>query len=187
LPKLEPQDANKYFTEHPALFAERRIYTVQEIAVPRSAEVLAQFTSMASANKSMDEVAAWLKAQQLNFSPVTTSRAAEQIPLDLLPRMHALQDGQDLAFSTPTSVTILRLLSSRTQAVPGAVALPRIAQYLSTQRTENAIADHIRALRAKTSVVYMGEFAQAEAPASAPVSVSANVNPTLDKGVAGLK
>ena len=166
LPKTAPQDASKYYSEHPALFAERRVYTVQEIVVPRSPEVLEQLNSMAAADKSMDEVAAWLKAHQLNFTPSNSSRAAEQIPLDLLPRMHALQDGHDLAFSTPAAVTILRLVSSRTQAVPESVALPRIAQYLSTQRTESAITDHIKALRTHTSVVYLGEFAPSTASAT---------------------
>ncbi len=164
LPKGDPQDAPKYFAEHPALFAERRVYNVQEIVAPRSPEVVEQFNSMAAADKSMDEVATWLKARQLSYAPATTSRSAEQIPLDLLPRMHALQDGHDLAYATPTTVTILRLLSSRTQPVSEAVALPRIAQFLSAQRTESAVAAHIKALRTNTSVVYMGEFAQPMAP-----------------------
>lgn len=198
LPKPDAQDAKKYFTEHPALFTERRIYTVQEIVVLRSPEVLTQLTSMAAANQSMDEVAAWLKARQLNFSPASASRAAEQIPLDLLPRMHALKDGQDLVFSSPTTVTILRLVSSRTEPVPEAAALPRIAQYLGTQHTVDAIATHIKALRSKTSVVYQGEFAKplpatavTEPPAptavTAPAAAPGNVSSTLEKGVAGLK
>jgi hypothetical protein len=155
---------------------------------------------MAAGNQSMDEVAAWLKARQISFSPVSASRAAEQIPLDLLPRMHTLKDGQDLVFSAPTSVTILRLVSSRTEPVSEAAALPRITQYLGTQRTVDAITAHIKALRSKTSVVYLGEFANPlpaatdagqplpvataiATPAAAPNSVSS----TLEKGVAGLK
>ncbi len=196
LPKPAPQDAVKYFDEHPALFSERRIYTVQEVVVPRSAAVLEQFNSMALSNKSMDEVAGWLKAKQISFTPVTTSRAAEQIPMDLLPRMHALQDGQDLVFSTPTSATILRLLSSRTEPVPKALALPRIEQFLSTQRIENAITEHMKALRAAAGVVYMGEFAQsaqstgaadASTDSKTSATVAASVSSTVEKGIAALK
>jgi EpsD family peptidyl-prolyl cis-trans isomerase len=200
LPKPDAQDAKKYFAEHPALFAERRIYNVQEIVAPRSPEVLEQFNTMAAANQPMEAVVAWLNARQIGFSPVNASRAAEQIPLDLLPRMHALKDGQDLAFSAPGAVTILRLVSSRTEPVTEAAALPRIAQYLGTQRTVDAITAHIKALRSKTSVVYLGEFANplpaaslAEPPTpvatatTTPAPAPGSVSSTLEKGVAGLK
>jgi EpsD family peptidyl-prolyl cis-trans isomerase len=197
LPKPDAQEAQKYYAEHPALFTERRIYNVQEIVAPRSPEVLAQFSSMAAANQPTEAVAAWLTARQIRFSPANASRAAEQIPLDLLPRMHALKDGQDLVFSTADSATFLRLLSSRTEPVTEALALPRILQYLGTQSTVDAVTAHIKALRSKTSVVYLGEFANpvsaalsttpaaATPPATAPAPTS--VSSTLEKGIAGLK
>jgi EpsD family peptidyl-prolyl cis-trans isomerase len=203
LAKPDAQEARKYFAEHPALFTQRRIYAVQEIVASRSPEVLEQLNSMAAANQSTDAVAAWLKARQVSFNPTSANRAAEQIPLDLLPRMHALKDGQDLVFSTPTSVTFLHLVSSRTEPVPEDAALPRITQFLGTQRTMDAITAHIKELRSKTSVVYLGEFANplpaakvaeppvpvaaATLPAPAPDAASGNVSSSLEKGVAGLK
>jgi EpsD family peptidyl-prolyl cis-trans isomerase len=161
VPAPDAQEAQTYFAAHPALFSERRIYSVQEIVTARSPEVLAQFNSMAAANRPMDEVMAWLQARQLPFKPTNASRAAEQIPLDLLPRMHALKDGQDLVFTAPNFVTILRLVGSRSEPVPQAAALPRIAQYLATQRRSDAITAHIKDLRAKSQVVYLGAFAPA--------------------------
>jgi EpsD family peptidyl-prolyl cis-trans isomerase len=194
LPKPDAQEAQKYYAEHPALFTERRIYNVQEIVAPRSPELLTQFSSMAAANQPMEAVAAWLTARQIRFSPASASRAAEQVPLDLLPRMHALKDGQDLVFSTPDSATFLRLLSSRTEPVTEALALPRIQQYLGTQRTVDAVTAHIKALRSKTSVVYLGEFANpmpaaalSTAPAPATPPAPTPVSSALEKGVAGLK
>jgi EpsD family peptidyl-prolyl cis-trans isomerase len=213
LPKPDAQAAKTYYAEHPALFSERRIYTLQEIVVPRSPQVLEQLTGMAAANRPVEDAVAWLKAQQISVNPANVSRAAEQIPLDLLPRMHALKDGQDLVFSTATTVTLLRLVSARTEPVSEALALPRITQYLGTQHTVDAITAHIKQLRSKTSVVYQGEFAQPLAAlsgasadqrtapqlaaalptaatatplASAPAGPSA-VSSALEKGVAGLK
>jgi EpsD family peptidyl-prolyl cis-trans isomerase len=159
LPTPDAQEVQTYYAAHPELFSERRIYTVQEVVVPRSPEVLEQLSSMANANRSVEDVSGWLKGHNIRFTPVTASRAAEQIPLDLLPRMHALKDGQVLVFSAPASVTFLRLVSSRTEPVPEALALPRITQYLGTQRTVEATTAQIKALRSKTQVVYLGEFA----------------------------
>jgi EpsD family peptidyl-prolyl cis-trans isomerase len=159
LPPPDPQDALKYYAAHPELFSERRVYSVQEVVVPRSPEVLEQFSAMAGSNRSVEEVTAWLKTRNISYTPISASRAAEQIPLDLLPRMHALKDGQNLMFSSPTSVTYLRLLASRTEPVSQALALPRITQYLGTQRTMEATTAHIKDLRSKARVVYLGEFA----------------------------
>ena len=159
LPKPPAEDARAYYDAHPALFSERRVYTVQEIVVARTPELLAQFERMAGAHQSMDEVAAWLNARQIAFRPLRANRAAEQIPLDLLPRMHALQDGQVLVFTAPGALTMLRLLASRTEPVSEALALPRIDQYLGTQRTVAALTAHMQDLRSKTQVVYRGAFA----------------------------
>jgi EpsD family peptidyl-prolyl cis-trans isomerase len=204
LPKPDAQAAKTYYAEHPALFSERRVYTLQEIVVPRSPLVLEQLNTMAAANKPLDETVAWLKTQQISASPANVSRSAEQIPLDLLPRMHALKDGQQLVFTTANAVTLLRLVSARTEPVSEELALPRITQYLGTQRTVDAITAHIKLLRSKTSVVYQGEFAQAlpassastatpalqsTAPVSAatPPANTSTVSNALEKGVAGLK
>jgi EpsD family peptidyl-prolyl cis-trans isomerase len=159
LPAPDAQEGPKYYADHPELFSERRIYSVQEVVVPRSPEVLEQLNSMAAANRSVDEVAAWLKTRSISFKPINASRAAEQIPMDLLPRMHALKDGQKLVFTAPTAVTYLQLVASRTEPVTLALVMPRITQYLGTQRTVEATTAHIKALRAKTNVVYLGEFA----------------------------
>jgi EpsD family peptidyl-prolyl cis-trans isomerase len=196
LPKPDVQEAQKYYNEHPALFTERRVYNVQEIVAPRSPEVLTQLNSMAATNQPMEAVAAWLTARKISFSPASASRAAEQIPLDLLPRMHALKDGQELVFSTPDSVTFLRLVSAHTEPVTEALALPRIVQYLGTQRTVDAVTAHIKELRSKNKVVYLGEFANPvpaaalstpPANTTAPASASISVSSSLEKGVAGLK
>lgn len=209
LPKPAEQDAKTYYAAHPELFAARRVYAVQEIAVVRTPAVLEQLTRMAAAGPSLDEVAAWLKARQIDFKGTAASRSAEQIPLDLLPRMHALKDGQSLVYSTPAVVTYLHLQGSRTEPVSEALALPRITQYLGTQRTVDAVTAHIKDLRSKTAVVYQGEFAKeaasqaagasatatatAQTPATSAASTPSAANPpgaastALEKGVAGLK
>ena len=158
LPKPEPQETKKYYSEHPELFAQRRIFNIQEIVTPNTPEVLARLQAMAAANSSLEDVMNWLKTNRIAFEPGAATRAAEQIPLELLPRMHALKDGQDAVFATPTAITMLRLVGSRSVPIPEPDALPRIVQYLGNQRIADAIAAQMKALRSKTQVVYMGEF-----------------------------
>ena len=183
LPKPTEEDQKKYYADNPALFAERRVYNVQEIVArpgPATLELL-----NAHASKPMEEVAAALKAANIPFSGGSGVRPAEQIPLNVLPRVRALKDGQALAFSGGQGDSLLRVVSSQAAPVAEADALPRIEKYLSNQRASEAVAAQIKALRAKSSISYQGEFANA-APTAAPAQPAAPQT-VIEKGVAGLK
>lgn len=163
LPKPSPDEARKYFADHPPLFAERRVFNLQEILVPATAgaEVADQVKSQVGAGKSMEEIANWLKSRNVRFGGNSASRAAEQIPLELLTKVHALKDGQTTIIANPQGFTVLRVASSQSAPVPEASALPRIEQFLANQRGAEAVSKAIKELRGKTTITYMGDFAQA--------------------------
>lgn len=194
LPKPTPEEAKTYISEHPQLFAERRIYNLQEIVLPPRADadtVANQMRSLLGAGKSMEEIAATLKTQGVVFNAGSATRSAEQIPLEVLAKLHTLKDGQSLVIEAPRSATLVHVVSSQLSPVTEAVALPRVEQFLANQRANEAIAADIKRLRSATTITYMGEFANTPAPASSeqkPAPDPAASEPTaIDKGVAGLK
>ncbi len=191
LPKPTAQESKKYFTEHPQLFSERRIFNVQEIMLPAGAAVLDALRGFAAAGKPMEEIASWLKAKSIDFKGGAATRAAEQIPLEMLPKLHALKDGQSAVLESAQGVTVVHLVSSQAAPVTEAAALPRIEQFLGNQRAAEAVAARLKQLRADTKVTYMGEFA---APAGTPDKTATAVatpiksgQTAIEKGVAGLK
>jgi len=199
LPKPTVEEIKKYFSDNPPLFSERRIFNIQEIVLAPGPGLVDQLQTQILAGKSMEDIANWLKSKDIKFNGGAATRAAEQISLELLPRVLALKDGRSEVIASPQGITVLRLMSSQLAPVTEEVALPRIAQFLTNQRASAALATHIKELRAKTSISYMGEFAQAEAgntaPPEAPVEKPANKPPesakptqtAIEKGVAGLK
>ena len=195
LPKPGPDDVKKYFAEHPALFAERRVFNVQELVVPGGAAVLDTLRSLAAAGKPMDDIAATLKAKSVEYKAGAATRSAEQIPLELLPRIHALKDGQTTVLESAQGVTVVHLASSQSSPVPEAAALPRIEQFLTNQRAGEAVAARLKQLRNATQISYLGDFAKpaaatATAPENMPKQAVAPANPAqaaIEKGVAGLK
>jgi len=200
LPKPTPEELKKYYTQNPQLFSERRVFNVQEIVLPTAPGVAEQLRGYASASKPIEEAAAWLKGQNIKFDGGSATRAAEQIPLELLAQMHALKDGQSLVIETPQSITLLRVTSSQISPVAEAAALPRIEQFLTNQRASEAVAANIKQLRADTKITYMGDFANPEdTPAAASAATPAvpvaqpaiaagdTSKTTIEKGVAGLK
>ena len=188
LPKPTPEEGKKYYVEHPQLFSERRIFNLQEILVPAAAgpALMDQLRNQVAAGKSMEEMAALLKSKDVKFGGGAATRAAEQIPLELLAKVHALKDGQTTIIDNPQGLTVLRVVSSQAAPVPEASALPRIEQFLANQRGAEAISKDIKQLRAKASITYMGDFAQQAAGAvgspamatQAPVAAAAPAAPS---------
>lgn len=176
LPKPTAQEIQQYYAENPQLFSERRIFNVQEIVVPVAAGVAEQLRGFAAAGKSIEKAAAWLKAKDIKFGGSNATRAAEQIPLELLAQIHAVEDGHSVVITTPQTITLLRVVSSQRSPVDEATALPRIEKFLSNQRAGEAVAANFKQLRANAKISYEGAFA-----------ADAQTKTNLDKGVASLK
>ena len=201
LPKPTPEEIKAYFKDQPALFAERRVYNLQELVIPKTpanaaANVTAELQRQIAGGKSIEDAAAWLKAKAIQFGGGSAQRPAEQIPLELLSQLHALKDGQSMVFETPQATTVVRVVASQLAPVPEAEALPRIEQFITNRRATEAVAADLKKLRAATTVTYMGEFSAPDAAAAAPAAVSepkpagAQVDPAraaIEKGVSGLK
>jgi EpsD family peptidyl-prolyl cis-trans isomerase len=90
--KPTQEEAEKYIAEHPQLFAERRIFNIQELALPAASQVAPALREMVAAGKSMDDIAKWLRGKDIKFSGGSATRPAEQVALDVLPKLHALKD-----------------------------------------------------------------------------------------------
>ena len=80
LPTPADNEVKKYFAEHPQLFAERRIFNMQEIVTSSAPGVAEQLRSFAAAGKPAEEAIAWLKSQDITFGSGSATRAAEHIP-----------------------------------------------------------------------------------------------------------
>lgn len=193
-------EARRYYSENPQLFAERRVYNLQEIVLPVAAGVGDELRQMFEAGRSMEDIATWLKGKEIKFRAGSATRSAEQIPLELLPKLHPLKVGQGLVIQSPQSITMMRLAAAQSAPVSEEVALPRIQQFLGNQRATESAKQELKELKAKAKITYMGEFADADAnlasqPASAlAVTRATDVNApkssadtTIEKGVAGLK
>ncbi len=130
----------------------------------------------------MDEIAAWLKGRNVRFAGNSATRAAEQIPLELLKTVHALKDGQATVISNGQGFTVLRVASSQSAPVTEAAALPRIQQFLANQRGADMVSKAIKDLRAKTTITYMGDFAPGASGAAAAGQPTGAI--TADPGAA---
>lgn len=199
IPHPTAEEMHTYYTQHPELFSERRIFSFNEIEAVGGDNVAKGLQSQPEKIKSLSDVIDWLKQQNIEFKTGSVTRAAEQMPLELLPRFNQLKDGQvAIVPSANNHVMILQLAASKAAPMDEKAATPFIDQYLFKQRVSERVGKETQDLRAAAKIEYLGEFAQAKTEASkasttpaakAPATATAATPEAsaLEKGVAGLK
>lgn len=193
LPKPTDDEVRKYYADNPDLFSRRRVYNLQEITVESKLEILDDLKQMAAVGKSPDEIGAWLKGKGVQFKAGAGTRPAEQIPLEILPRLSQIKDGQTGVIQGPQSFLVVRVASSQAAPVDETAAKPQIQQFLYNQRVQQAVSDEIKKLKGSAKIEYLGEFAKLEgaspppAPPAVPAAPAAQSGKHIEKGVAGLK
>lgn len=195
--QAKPTDAEiaDYYTKHPELFAERRIYRLQEVAIQVPPDKAEAVKAQLDHTKNLGELAEWLKAQNIPARVSQSTKAAEQLPLEVVKRLHELKDGQALTLAGPQRLNMLIIAASQTQPLTQEQAKPAIERFIANTHKREAAAAEIKQLREKAKIEYLGQYADAgKAPdANEPaVPDHAEVAPAAgdhadDKGLPGLK
>lgn len=165
-PKPTAEEVKQYYASHPELFAQRRVYVLEELAISSGNEISEPLRQRAAKARSLKEIADWLQAQQIPFAPNRGVRAAEQIPLELLPKLHAAKEGQIVIAESEGLKQVVRVVASRAEPVNEAAASPRIAQFLANRRSREIAEAELKQLKAGAEIQYTGEFAEPAAAAA---------------------
>ena len=213
-PKPSPEEVKNYYEANPALFKERRIYNLQELAIEAKPEQVELLRSKLQAAKDLNEFINFLKANDFHFNGTQGVKPAEQLPLASLEAFAKMKDGQAAFNVAPPGAHVLVLAGSRVQPVSEDRARPAIEQFLLNERKRRVIDDDLKALRSASKIEYIGDFVKgapkaASAPSptavkptqsplvATPASAPAPIMPvrpasmpsgtTLDKGIKGLQ
>jgi EpsD family peptidyl-prolyl cis-trans isomerase len=181
--KPTAEEVAKYFEENPALFKDRRIYSLQEITIEAKPEQIAQLRAQLGQAKNIAEFVEYLKANDIRFSGNQAVRAAEQLPLPSLGTLAAMKDGQAFLAATPNGAQVIVLAGSRSQPVTMEQATPAIEQFLLNERKREIIAKDIKALRDNARIEYLGIYAVSGKSSVPEVAASAGAGaPPASKG-----
>ncbi|MCX2865275.1 EpsD family peptidyl-prolyl cis-trans isomerase [Paucibacter sp. PLA-PC-4] len=176
--KPTAEEVSKYYNEKPALFKERRIYSLQELAIEAKPEQIPEIRAKLQAAKNLAEFAEYLKASDIRFAANQAVRAAEQLPLASLDAIARMKDGDSAVTSAPNGLQVLFLVGSRSQPVDEARARPAIEQFLSNQRKSELVVKEMKAMREGAKIEYVGKFAEGTPPAAAAAAPAAVTTPS---------
>ena len=198
--KPSADEVKKYFAEHPELFSNRKVYRLEEVAFASNPEVLASVKDQLAKGKSVLDIANGLKAIGVEVAGGVSVKPAEQLALDLLPKLAQAKEGQPQVLESAGRDAIITVLASKAEPIDEAKATPVIEAFLVNKQKSELAREAMKQLRAKAKIEYVGEFADAKPAASQPaapvekpvaapaVKPAATANEAaINKGVAGLK
>ena len=210
-------DIAKYYNDHPDLFAQRKIYKLQELQIQAKPAQIDTIRQHLTSSGNMGDFVNWLKSQNIPFQGGETVQPAEQIPLPLLDRLAKLNPGQAALVNNNGTLLVIVVAATQPQPVTLDQAKAQIGAVLAAQARQKAVADLVKQLKDSGKVEYLGEFAnagkaaqgapavdQGAAPAPAAAPSPSDVSPAqssgqqpandvsapdsvLQKGAAGLK
>lgn len=151
-----------YYARHPELFAQRKVYRVQELELmldpARVPEVEAQLKQSAS----LADFAGWLRGQGIDSKVGVAVKPAEQIPPPLLAQLANLKDGQWIIVPAGNNrVSVLQLQGSQFQSVTLEQAGDAIKRLLLSEKRKTLLEAEIKKLRATGKVEYASGFTPA--------------------------
>jgi len=204
--KPSQQEMDAFYAQHPELFEKRRIYRLQEMVVAVGKDKAPEIEASVRAAGSFEAIAESMKGKGYQFSANASVRAAEQLPMELLPRLQQMKDGEVVIVPTERSVNIVMLAASQEQPVTREKAAPLIEQYFVNRSKGDISKQTLEKLRAEAKIEFLGDYADMklggeEQPATASVepaktapraaetkfeaSKDANKK-SIDKGLSGL-
>jgi EpsD family peptidyl-prolyl cis-trans isomerase len=155
-----PTDAmmHAYFDANDALFTHRRIYTLQEYLAEVPEDKIPALRALVDGGKSPADVEAWFKANGARFRGQQSTHPAEQIPLNSLKSLAAVQDGHGLVASAGNKVHVTYVASSSQAPVTFDKAKPAIGQFLTVEARRKVTEANLAALRTSAKIDYAAPY-----------------------------
>jgi EpsD family peptidyl-prolyl cis-trans isomerase len=166
----KPSDTEiaEYFSQHPELFSQRRIYRIQELDLTVDASRMAEVEEKLKSSHSIGDFVNWVKEQGIEGKSAVAVKPAEQIPTPLLARLSQMKDGQvALLPGRPGHVVIQQLLESQMQPVSLEQSQGAIERALTVQKRNKLMEADLKKLREAAKIEYTSGYAPA-AEAKAP-------------------
>jgi len=158
-----------YYARHPELFAQRKLYRVQELELQLDPARIAEVEAQLKQSRTLAEFAEWLKAQGIDGKAAGGVRPAEQIPAPMLAQLAKMQVGQVAVMPMGGNrVSVLQLQDSQPQPVTLEQARSAIERVLLNEKRKTLMEAEISKLRASGKLEYASGFAPAVAANPTP-------------------
>jgi EpsD family peptidyl-prolyl cis-trans isomerase len=161
-------EIDRYYDGQPALFAQRRLYTVQDVNVDGTPDQLLRLREKIESSSTPQKALDVLREAERPFVVRQLALAPEDVPMALLGRLSQLKEGQSLLVAQPRGARVLTIVASHEAPLSREAARDTIRAFLTNERRRQAVQEGMKTLHQAARVEYVGQFAAAASqPASA--------------------
>ena len=164
--KLNKSDVSTYYYQNPELFAERKIYNLEEISFPIGPVTADELKALQAQGNNLDQLQAYLEQKNVDFKRNTGASPAEKLPLTHIKELHNAADGQIFVLDNAGETSIVQVISTTTVPVSETEAAPAIQQFLFNQYAADLHAKQLKPLKDQAKIEYFGVFAEMAKPQS---------------------
>ena len=158
IPAPTAGEVSKYYTDHPEIFAQRRIFNLRELDIAVKPGLADTLREQISKGTTLEAIADDLKSKNIPFTASASTHSPEETAFEILSKISVLKDGQMTLVETNNALSILQVVSSKLAPVDEKTVTASIQQYLSNTRSKEEIAKQLKSLKSSTKIEYFGEF-----------------------------
>jgi EpsD family peptidyl-prolyl cis-trans isomerase len=176
VPAPTPEEVNRFILDNPDLFAQRKIFAVDQIRTPRPSDPTT-LQSLAPL-KTMDDIAAYIAAHHLGYARGASQLDATAMGPEMTAHIVKLPPSEVFIFPTGNLLLVNQIRDTKVVPLTGAAATTVATNYLRALHTRQAVTKAMQqtlAAGAKT-VDYNPAFRPTKTPpakAAAPASNAA--------------
>lgn len=153
-----PQEARRYFDEHPEAFSKRQVFLLQELRAegePLSQEKLSQ---RLAEFRSPQAMARALERDGHRSRVAHLQVGSDQLPVEQWKKLKSLESGQAIKVEDPQGLRVWWLQASVDQPIEWQQAQALIERLLANQARAERVRREIERLRTSAKVEYVGDF-----------------------------
>jgi len=186
------EEIKEFYAKNPDLFERRRVYGFREFLFER-ARLTDDVRNQLDGAKTPADIAKVLNAAGIRYRETNSTRPAEALPIEALPRIAQLAKGDSIAFTDQNLANVLVLIDYAVQPVTLERATPLIQQYLLNHKKREIAQAKSKELREKGKIEYVGSLSKSEGEAAKSAPAQSASKPVVigkdefEKGVQGLR
>ncbi len=101
------QKIEQYYQAYPTLFAKHKTYKLNEVSIGKADDKQNLITQHPFASKQVDELLTNLDAGKIAFQVNLTTEPAESLPLEQLPALQGMKEGQFISINKKNGAFVL--------------------------------------------------------------------------------
>lgn len=155
-----PTDAQilAYYQAHPALFADRKLYHLDQINIQANEEQQTKLLTALRNSATVGNFITWLKIQRIPFDEIPTIKAQEDMnERERMPLLKIKVGDAAITNRDQDAIGITMLTATQPQPIALENARLKVSQMLTEAARQQKIADMVKAYRHQAKIEYIGQ------------------------------